>query len=173
MSDAMLAYQLRGDSAGAERAGAMAVAHLEQAIPHRGRNNSDTASLGWVYFRMGSVAARDKHSHAQATGWFDRAVPLVEDSLPTSTPSEVGRQGEALVSMAVSYWELGRHDRALELTQRGADCIQKAVDAGALDKQALSVPYANLAAIHKHQGNKDRAQEYTAQADKLRGTTLK
>jgi tetratricopeptide (TPR) repeat protein len=173
MSAAMQAFQLRNDFAAAQQKGAMAVAYLEMAIPHRQANAADTLSLARVYYRMGSMLAHDMKNDAEAVGWFDRAVPLIEDSLPSAAPGECARQGEALVSMAVSYWELVRRERSLELTTTGVQCLERAVERGALTRDALAVPYANLAAIHEFLGNDKSAKDYAAMAARMKGTQVK
>jgi tetratricopeptide (TPR) repeat protein len=173
MFSAMLASQARGDFTTAQAKGALAVGYLEMAIPQRGHSVNDTLVLANVYYRLGSMAAVDQKNHAQAVGWFDRAVPLVDEALPGASAAECGRQGQALVSMGVSYWELGRHDRSLELTRRGVECLEKSVKQGAIAKDSLAVGYTNLASIHKFLGNEDRAKNFGELAAQAKRTQVK
>jgi hypothetical protein len=79
--------------------------------------------------------------------------------------------GDALVSMGVSYWERGHRERALELTQRGADVLQAAVRTGALDQSTLAVAYGNLANMHRQLGHQNEATRFVEIAEHLEGTT--
>ena len=62
--------------------------------------------------------------------------------------------------MGVSYWQVGQKKKAVDLTQAGAELIQQAVQVGALELDALSVPYGNLASMHKQLGNGGRAEHF-------------
>ena len=42
------------------------------------------------------------------------------------------REGEMLVSMGVTYWQLGEQARALQLTQSGVNLVEMAVEDGIL-----------------------------------------
>ena len=53
--------------------------------------------------------------------------------------------GETLVIMGVSYWEQGKRESGIELTERGVEIIQAAVDKGVVSDEVLVVPYTNLA----------------------------
>ena len=68
--------------------------------------------------------------------------------------------GDLFVSMGVSYWQVGKKEKAVELTQAGAELIQQAVQVGALELDALAVPYGNLASMHKQLGNGGRAEHF-------------
>jgi hypothetical protein len=72
--------------------------------------------------------------------------------------------GEKLVSIGVSMWETGQRDSALALTEEGADLIQKAVDEGTMSKEALAVPFENLADMHRALGNAEQAQKMASKA---------
>jgi hypothetical protein len=62
--------------------------------------------------------------------------------------------------MGVSYWHTGNRQRALELTQAGADLVEEAVVGGILPADALAVPYGNLAAMYKAEGEQQPAVRY-------------
>ncbi len=98
--------------------------------------------------------------HDRAIRWYDLAVPDLMQPTPASPLAERRRHGDALVSMGVSYWEVGQRDKALELTLAGTDMIEQAVTKSAVDKAALSVPYGNLATMHQIQGNLDKAERF-------------
>jgi len=64
------------------------------------------------------------------------------------------------VSMGVSYWKIGARSKGLELTQAGADLVEAEVSSGLMDKEALAVPYGNLATMYKGIGNEDQSAHY-------------
>jgi hypothetical protein len=70
--------------------------------------------------------------------------------------------------MGVTYWQLGQRAKALELTRSGADQIEKAVEGGVLDQDALAVPYGNLATMHKELGNNEEGTRYAHLAQNAR-----
>jgi hypothetical protein len=74
------------------------------------------------------------------------------------------REGEMLVSIGVTYWQLGQQGRALEVTQSGATLIELAVEDGILAKSALAVPYSNLATMYQQMGENTNAAKYTEMA---------
>ena len=85
----------------------------------------------------------------------------------TQAEADAGVQGERFVSMGVSHWETGAHEKALELTEYGLEIIQQAVKNGSVSSQSLAVPFGNLAAMHSHVGNLDQAQKYATLAARL------
>jgi hypothetical protein len=72
--------------------------------------------------------------------------------------------GEQLVSVGISLWETGRRNTAVSVTQEGASLIAQAVQDGRIKKSALSVPYQNLAAMHRELGNTDEADRLADEA---------
>jgi len=60
----------------------------------------------------------------------------------------------------LSCWETGEHEKALQMTQLGADLMKGAVEYGALQVAALSIPYGNLATMHDKMGHHDKSQEF-------------
>ena len=83
---------------------------------------------------------------------MDRSIALVG-------PAEIGRLGETLVSMGVSYWETDQRQKAVELTERGVELIQQAVDSQNLDEKSLEIPTGNLASMRKTLSEDDPAEQ--------------
>lgn len=166
--NAMQIYHARGDGQRALRSSAKGVESLAQSAALRGQTPDHVSLLGRIYFRTGAVHAVIKSSHSQAITWYDRALPLLKQA-PTAT-GDAGRQGEALVSMAVSYWEVGQRSKALELTTQGLTQMQSAVGQGLLEETALSVPYGNLAQMHRRLGDTQAAGKFAQLASRSQGS---
>jgi tetratricopeptide (TPR) repeat protein len=171
--DSLQAYQMRGDIPLALKYGLLAASHLEKAIELRHESPLDQYLLGRLYFRMGSMQAINNKNHRDALVWFDKAWPAVTRRMPTSAWADPGRQGETLVSMAVSYWAAGQPEKALQLTRQGVEWMEQAVGDGVLDKQALSVPYSNLSAMHRYLGEEDKARGFAQLADRMKAAKLR
>ena len=75
-----------------------------------------------------------------------------------------GSIGDRLVSMGVSYWQDGKREKALQLTQRGAELLKHAVSLGNRKSDSLAIPYANLASMHDVLGHKAEAARFTKQS---------
>jgi tetratricopeptide (TPR) repeat protein len=165
--NAMQVYHARGEGQRALGCGAKGINGLSQSSAARGQTADQRALLGRLYFRTGAVHAVIKSNHAQAIAWYDRALPLLKE-----TPmhgDDPGRRGEALVSMAVSYWEVGQRNKALELTNQGVSQMQTAVQQGLLDETALGVPYNNLAQMHRRLGDAQAAGRFAQLASRSQG----
>jgi hypothetical protein len=52
----------------------------------------------------------------------------------------------------------------VSLTEEGADLIQKAVNEGTMTKEALAVPFENLAEMHRALGNTEQAEQMASKA---------
>ncbi len=128
------------------------------------------ALVGRLYFHIGAAHAVHKQDHAQAVDWYDRAYPLITSEAPTSELAVPRRKGEALVSMAVSYWTQDQRDRGVELTVAGAELMETAVAAGVLEEKALAVPYGNLATMHRKLGNRNESAKFAKLARGARGS---
>jgi tetratricopeptide (TPR) repeat protein len=165
--NAMQIYHSRGDAQRALNCGAKGIESLSQCVTLRGENAEHASLLGRLYFRTGAVYAVIKSSHSQAVSWYERALPLVKQS--TSPNADIGLQGESLVSMGVSYWELGQRNKALELTTQGLAQMQAAVGKGLLDETTLSVPYNNLAQMHRRMGDMQAAGKFAQLASRSQG----
>lgn len=129
------------------------------------------ALVGRLYFHMGAAHAVHKQNHTEAVEWYEKAYPLLTRDQQESELAVPRRRGEALVSMAVSYWEQGERDRAIELTIVGSELMELAVKSGVLDKKALGVPYGNLATMHSKLGNSLESARFSKLARTSRGST--
>lgn len=127
--------------------------------------------VGKLYFHIGAVHAVHESEHNEAVKWYDRAFPLMASDKPKSELVVPRHEGEALVSMAVSYWDQEDQKRAIKLTEMGADLIEQAVTGGVIAKENLAVPYGNLAAMHKQLGNTTEARRYAKLVDSVKGTS--
>ncbi|MHB8898450.1 MAG: tetratricopeptide repeat protein [Thermoguttaceae bacterium] len=157
--DAVQIYQMRDEQDLALQTGQSAIELLERGkaatLP-----STDAHLLARLYFRLGTIYAVNKADHKDAVVWFDKAVPLFQQATDTVAPHEVARLGETLVSMGVSYWEVGNRDRGLELTETGVKLIEAAVEGQFVQNSVLEVPYSNLATMHRQLGQTDKAEEY-------------
>jgi tetratricopeptide (TPR) repeat protein len=160
--DAVQLYQLRRENETALREGRQAVEFLRQGLARRADSPSDNYVLGRLYFRIGALHAAQP-DHRAATSWFDKALPVLDRALGRIDPAEKGRLGETLVSMAVSYWETGERDRALEMTTRGVGLMED----GAKDRPdppALDIAYSNLSSMYRRLGRLEEAKRYQEKA---------
>jgi hypothetical protein len=76
---------------------------------------------------------------------------LVQE-VPLTPLANPGQHGDALVSMGVSYWEVGQREHAYELTQTGVEMAQQGVNEGLLAAETLTVPQGNLNAMARALG---------------------
>ena len=113
------------------------------------------------------------HNHKAAVEWFDKAMPLLDRPSPEDIAADLGRHGEAFVSMGVSYWEAGQREKAVAVTQKGIKWMEQAVKQGTLDSSALAVPYGNLAAMHRQLGALDKANHFQELASRAKEEKLK
>lgn len=144
---------------------AMAVLkYLQAGVQYRQRTPETTYILGRCYFQIGVIHAVVERDHTTAVLWFDRALPFLDRPLPPSAAQRIGRNGELLVSMGISYWQSGHREEGLRLTQHGTDLMAKAVAMKLLNDGALAVPYGNLAAMHKQMGHTEQARSYSEMA---------
>jgi len=158
--------QMRGEYQAALVYGKRAVGYLEPNVETESVSLADTYLLGRLYFRLGAIHAVGQEDHAAAIDWFDKAIPVFEKCVLHVAQTEFGRLGETFVSMGVSFWESQRRDRAVELTERGVELMEQAVRAGALEENALEIPYDNLATMARTMGNSEDAQRYLREANK-------
>ncbi len=167
LSDAAQVYQLRSDNDTAMKLGQRAAGYLAKA--HEAKQSSASAlALGRLYFRLGAIQAVGRHDHRSAIEWFEKAIPLMEKPSPSDLAAELGRHGEAFVSMGVSFWEAGQQQKAIGLTEKGIKSMELAVEQGNLDRSALAVPYANLATMHRKLGSTNQAERYQKLASRAR-----
>jgi tetratricopeptide (TPR) repeat protein len=161
--DALQVCQLRAEHDTAMKYGENAIEFLEQS--QQKQSPSASYLLGRLYFRMGAVCALRDHNHQAAVRWFEKALPLLDKPLPSEAQADLGRHGETFVSMGVSYWETGRRDRGVELTQRGVNMMEQAVQQNLLDNTSLAVAYTNLSIMHRKMGQLDNATRFESMAN--------
>jgi hypothetical protein len=173
MYDSLQADQARGIKGFSLANSALVVKYLEEGAAVREQTEVDAFMLGRLYYRIGAIFAIDKTDHKTAVYWYTKAVPLINEPLPDANPSDWARHGETFVSIGLSYWETGRQDRAIKLTEQGVDWMQRALKEKAIGEQSLAVPYANLASMHKARGNTLESREFEALAGKLEAQNKK
>lgn len=157
--------QNRGEFDDAMRIARETAALLEHATETRQLSITDRMTLGNFYFRVGAAQVVSKGDHEEAIQWYAHAEKQFKHPALANVAS--GQRGEALASMAVSYWELGRHPQGLALTEQGAELLKQGVDAGENQPESLVAPYANLATMYESQGNAAKQAEYAAKLAKL------
>ena len=160
---------LRQQPASALRYGELAIKNLADGAAKRQAVYESEQLVGQLYFHIGVVHAVQKQDHKTAAQWYDKAMPLLTAPRPASTFLAPQHDGEALVSMGVTYWQIGEKDHAIDLTLNGAELVQKAVDAGVLPTKSLGVPYGNLAAMYGQLGEKEDAAKYAELAKSASG----
>lgn len=126
----------------------------------------DRVMYGQLYFLTGSLYAISELDHDEAAKFYTKALPLFNDEGLVNLIDASGF-GDIFVSMGVSFWQTGDRRKAIELTQSGAELLQQGVQAGTIDRIALSVPYGNLAAMHGEVGNKTQANRFAAMMGKV------
>ncbi|TWT33117.1 hypothetical protein [Blastopirellula retiformator] len=157
--------QNRGEFDDAMRIARETAALLDHATQTRQLSISDRMMLGNFYFRVGAAQVVSQGDHAQALEWYANAEKhYTHPDLANVAP---GQRGEALASMAVSYWESGRLPQGLALTEKGASLLQQGVDAGENQLESLVAPYANLVTMYESQGNAAKQAEYAGKLAKL------
>lgn len=171
--DAVQICQMRGDHEKALAYGKRAIGYLEPETASAQVSRADTYLLGRLYFRMGAIHAVGKQDHAAAIYWFEKALPVFQESVDHLAPTEFGRLGETYVSMGVSFWESEQQDRAVRLTQRGVELMEQAVRGGTMEQSALEVPYTNLATMARHLGKTDEADQYLLEAKRHKQAILR
>lgn len=165
--DAVQIYQLRKRYSQALKYGEIAAEYMEHGVRNR-KSDLDNYLLGRLYFRLGAIHAIGNKNHRAAIEWFDRAKPVFERLLPKINPEELGRLGETLVSMGVSYWMTGQRDEAIRLTERGLKQIERGVKLGLVDRTAFSIPYTNLENMYRELGEVENATHYAKLAETIK-----
>lgn len=170
LADALLAAQKRGDATDMLDNATLTAAYLERGSEHRELTGAERKDLGELMFRIGIMHSLQRGDHATAVTWFDRAIPLWNDNDRFERDGELGRLGESYVSMAISYWQVGRRDDAVTLSRRGVDLMVAAVDKSQLDERSLAVPYGNLATMYAEQGDDQQSKNYAEMASRAEAT---
>jgi tetratricopeptide (TPR) repeat protein len=150
----------RGETREALEYADRAVEYMADAAEERGDSPATQQLIGRLYFHIGAIHAVHNKDHGAALAWYDRALPLMAVEEEPSELVVPRHEGEAFVSMAVSYWSEGEKQRALELTEAGAALLENGCSAGVVDRKTLVVPYGNLATMHKLLGNAADAERF-------------
>jgi tetratricopeptide (TPR) repeat protein len=166
---ALRVEHVRRETESALRYGNKAVDYLAKGAKMRQAVYSSEQFIGLLYFQMGAVQAVHQLDHAKAAKWYDKAEPLLTSPAPRSELFAPRREGEMLVSMGVTYWQVGDKDRAMALTQNGVARVEAAVEAGILSRSALAVPYGNLATMYEKLGESSNAAKYSELARSAAG----
>lgn len=148
----------------------LAIDNLAIGASSRQAVHASEQIVGQLYFQTGAVYAVHKLDHAKAVPWYDKAAPLLTNNRPASELYAPRREGEMLVSMGVSYWQTGNKVKALEITQKGVELVEAAVECGVLAKDTLAVPYGNLASIYEQMGESKNAAKYSELAKSVSST---
>lgn len=160
----------RSESESALRLGKLADAKLADLAKVRDELPDTAYLMGRLYFQIGAVYAVHEEDHEAACEWYDEASEKLLNPVPVTTMATPQQHGDALVSMGVSYWEVGKYNLAIELTQKGVELIEEAVSNGLLTNEALVIPYGNLSAMYEAQGEAGSAEKYTKLAQKITDT---
>jgi tetratricopeptide (TPR) repeat protein len=159
--NALRVEHLRRETTSAVRYGQAAIENLAEGAQSRQAVYQAEQLVGQLYFHVGAVQAVHKQDHQAAVEWYNKAAPLLTAARPISELNSPRRDGELLVSMGVSYWQVGQQGRAIELTQAGANLIEMAVEDGILGRSSLAVPYGNLASMYQQRGETTAATRYS------------
>jgi tetratricopeptide (TPR) repeat protein len=151
----------RRQTASALNYGQLAVENLAEGALSRQAVHSSEQLVAQLYFHMGAVYAVHKEDHLKAVQWYDKAAPILTGPRPVSELYAPRREGEMLVSIGVTCWQLGQQARALELTRAGATLVEMAVEDGILSRSSLAVPYGNLATMYEQMGETTNAAKYS------------
>jgi tetratricopeptide (TPR) repeat protein len=162
--DALQADQARGYHEHALSNSSLVVKHLEAAAMHRQQTPHEVYLLGRLYFRVGVLHAIEKQDHTTAVAWFDKSRPLLERPLPATAASDVGWVGESFVSMGISYWQVGRKEDGVRMTEHGLALVEQGIKDKVIGDHALTAPYTNLAYMHRELGDDAKASGFIEMA---------
>ena len=166
LADALAAAQTRGDAADLLDNATLTVAYLERGAEQRELTPAERKQMGELMFRIGIMHSLQRGDHATAVTWFDRTVPLWEGNGEFGRDGELGRLGEAYVSMAISYWQVDRREDALALSRHGVDLMVEAVDESQLEERSLAVAYGNLSTMYAEEGDDEQSKAYAEMASR-------
>ena len=124
--------------------------------------------VGDACFLIGSLHAVYKHDHAEAVKWYAESLQGYEQPTVAEQIMNRGLHGERLVSMGLSFWQSGDQQRGLQLTRKGTELIEKAVEKENYESQILTVPYGNLVAMYRHLENDEMAEQYVERVNQLK-----
>ncbi len=167
--NALKVEHVRRETQTALKYGDCAVEFLAEGAATRQAVHSSEQLIGQLYFQIGAVHAVHQLDHVKAAQWYDKAEALLMAKRPASQLYAPRREGEMLVSIGVTYWQIGEQQRALELTQKGVNLVENAVAAGILARSTLTVPYGNLATMYEKAGETNNAAKYSNMAKNAGG----
>jgi tetratricopeptide (TPR) repeat protein len=170
--DAAQIYQIRGEYDLALRYGEFATLVFERSMPHR-TTDTDAYVLARLCYRLGMIHAMALSNHETAVQWFDKSLPLFNDSAQHVAVRELGRFGETFVSMGVSYWQVDRKDDAVLLTRQGINLINLGIERDVAEGTILERPYNNMGLMLRDLGRESEANDFfdlalRAKQDELR-----
>ena len=119
-------------------------------------------------FLIGSLHAVYKHDHAEAVKWYAESLQGYEQPTVAEQIMNRGLHGERLVSIGLSFWQSGDQQRGLQLTRKGTELIEKAVEKEDYQSQVLAVPYGNLVAMYRHLEKDEMAEQYVERVNQLK-----
>jgi tetratricopeptide (TPR) repeat protein len=142
----------RGECDAAIKFGDLSASSLTKGKACR-RDMPDTEFvMGRLYFQIGAAYAVHRTDHTTACQWYDRAIDPLSEPMPFTALATPHLHGDALVSMAVSYWEIGDRERAYELTGAGVEMLEQGIAEGLVKADALGVAQGNFVAMSKALG---------------------
>jgi tetratricopeptide (TPR) repeat protein len=124
--------------------------------------------VGDACFLIGSLHAVYKNDHSEAVKWYRESLQGYEQPVVAEQIMNLGLHGERLVSMGLSFWQSGDHQRGLQLTRDGTAMIEKAVEKQDYQSQVLAVPYGNLVAMYRHLEDEKLSQQFAERAIQLK-----
>lgn len=157
-------YLQQGNADEALRLATNAEVLMESAAQTRPDVPETRHHLAQLQFLLGSIQAIYKRDSEMATRWYDKALPALKEPNPDALLDDRGLVGEQLVSMGIAFWEGGRRNAAVSVTEEGTSLINEAVNAGSFQRVALAIPYQNLAEMYRDLGNKEQAEKMAALA---------
>ena len=131
-------------------------------------DNAQThAAVGALCYTLGSVKAIDNQNHEEACQWYDKAIEYLTTDDVEKYGRGMGWHGERMVSMGLSYWKEGNRPKGLNLTKRGIQWIERAVQTQGFSNQNLKIPYSNLAIMYRALGQPQEAEKISDAAEAL------
>ena len=134
-------------------------------VQHEFWNRRKEIETKETQFLLGALHAMGKEDHVAAVRWFETVEHTVDQIDPES--HSPGTVGDRLVSMGVSYWAIGKRDKALELTEQGRQRLDSLVQAGRLPEASLATAFQNLSVMHGNLGNDEKSAKFTELARNL------
>ena len=159
----------RGSASKAFDYGEKAIERLSRSAEPRVSAPDSALTVAKLYFYIGAANAIHLEDHEEAVFWYEKARPILTADRPVSEFVVPRREGETMVSMAVSYWNQGDKMLAVDLTNRGARLMRQSVSAKVSKADSLGVPYGNLAGMHRNLGNTNEADRFRKMAASARG----